>query len=191
MYSFEKVTKNLWGMTLTLIMLCVIATFLIGCNSGGRPTRPVGSDSTDQDTSLSETDEPGLTTLPTATVTLSPTAEPESQVQSHLPIPSAPTFPQPVEFVRLDLAEQLGIALDDIEVVQLEEVIWPDTCLGLPAPELCAPGATPGYRVTLMALGQEYTYHTDKGETFRFAGPGDIPRPPLDVDASMSTPSEA
>lgn len=96
------------------------------------------------------------------------------------PTPSAqPTnLSWPVQLVRQDLAERLGVAFNSIEVVQVEDVVWPDTCLGLPAPELCARGETPGFRATLVALGQEYTYHTDKSETFRFAGPGDVPKRP-------------
>ncbi len=87
-----------------------------------------------------------------------------------------PTYlPRPVELVRQDLAEQLDIASSDIEVVQVKTMVWPDTCLGLPAPELCARGETRGFQVILRALGQEYRYHTDRDETFRFAGPGDAP----------------
>lgn len=90
-----------------------------------------------------------------------------------------PTYlPRPVEVVREDLAARLNVVPNDIEVVDVKEEVWPDTCLGLPAPELCAPGETPGYRIILRVLGQEYRYHTDKGDTFRFAGPGDIPQRP-------------
>ncbi len=90
-----------------------------------------------------------------------------------------PTYlPQPVELVRQDLAEQLNIASNNIEIVQVKAVVWSDTCLGLPAPELCARGETPGYQVILRVLGQEYRYHTDRDETFRFAGTGDVPRQP-------------
>lgn len=92
---------------------------------------------------------------------------------------SVPTsLPHPVKLVRQDLAERLRVASSSIEVVQMKEVVWPDTCLGLPAPELCAPGETPGYQVILRVLKQEYRYHTDRGETFRFAGPGDVPQRP-------------
>lgn len=97
------------------------------------------------------------------------------------PPPSASpqaSLPRAVEVVQVDLAAHLGVPVATIEVVQVEEVVWPDTCLGLPAPELCAPGETPGYRVVLRALGQEYRYHTDESETFRYAGPGDAPQPP-------------
>lgn len=87
-------------------------------------------------------------------------------------------LPQSVVMVRQDLATRLAIPPASIEVTRVEESVWPDTCLGLPAPELCAPGKTAGYRVDLRALGQNYHYHTDRIETFRYAGPGDAPRRP-------------
>jgi hypothetical protein len=76
------------------------------------------------------------------------------------------------------LGAELDVPSGSIELVAAEEVVWPDTCLGLPAPELCAPGPTPGYRITLRALGQEYVYHSDRSGMFRYAGPGDAPGRP-------------
>ena len=143
----------------------------MACNGGSLTLRPVSTDSTDQVDPLPAIGEPEETATPSATAKPPPPTEPQNSPKSPVPSLSPPTLPQPVELVREDLAIQLGIAPDDIELVTLEEVIWPDTCLGLPAPELCAPGETPGYRVTLVAQGQEYTYHTDKGDTFRSAGP--------------------
>jgi hypothetical protein len=70
------------------------------------------------------------------------------------------------------------VAPDSIEILWAEEVIWPDACLNLPAPAMCAPGETPGYRITLRALGQEYVYHTNQTDMVRFAGPGEVPRRP-------------
>lgn len=83
-----------------------------------------------------------------------------------------------LELAKEDLASRLGSpsAVLGIGLETVEEVIWPNTCLGLPAPELCVPGETPGYRVTFEVSrrsGQKYMYHTDKVETFRFAGPVD------------------
>lgn len=87
-------------------------------------------------------------------------------------------LPEPVVLVRDSLAERLGVPTSDVEVVEVERVVWPDTCLGLPAPELCAPGETPGFRVVLRALRSEYHYHTDRAQLFRYAGPGDVPQRP-------------
>jgi len=84
-------------------------------------------------------------------------------------------IPRPVELVRQDLARRLGVQPSDVEVVEVVEEVWPDTCLGVPAPELCAPGPTPGYRVAFRVNGREYRFHTDLGTVFRFAGPGEPP----------------
>jgi hypothetical protein len=86
--------------------------------------------------------------------------------------------PQPVALVWQDLAMNLGVDPTLVQVVSIQDAIWPDTCLGLPSPELCIFGETPGYRVVLSAFGQEYTYHTDQLELFRYEGPGDRPLAP-------------
>ena len=104
-----------------------------------------------------------------------PVSEPVTAVTS-TPLPTH--LPRPVVLVQQDLAERLNVPLNSVEVLQVIDMVWPDTCLGLPAPALCAPGETPGYRITLGALGQKYTYHTDKNEMFRYAGPGDYPQRP-------------
>jgi hypothetical protein len=165
-------------LALKAILVTVIAVVLGGCFPQSTAVPPASTEPGAQTTA------PTPTGAVTVTVTASPvpqpsaTAEPDGPGPSPIPSPSPETLPRPVELVRQDLAEHLGIPIDDVHVVEIKEVIWPDTCLGLPAPELCAPGETPGYQVTLLALGQEYVYHTDKNETFRYAGPGDVPRPP-------------
>ena len=89
---------------------------------------------------------------------------------------SPAVFPKPVQILSNYLADLLAIKQSDIEVMRVEEMTWPDTCLGLPSPGRCAPGETPGYRVTLQILGKVYKYHTNKNEAFMFAGPGDAPQ---------------
>jgi hypothetical protein len=46
----------------------------------------------------------------------------------------------------------------------------PDSCLGLPAPEMCAPTATAGYVIELAVNGEIHVYHTDRDEAWRYAG---------------------
>jgi hypothetical protein len=71
------------------------------------------------------------------------------------------------EVVRLakeDLAQQLNLAPDDIQLISVEEVDWSDTSLGCPQPGMMyAQVITPGFRVILEAGGQRYEYHTDTG----------------------------
>jgi hypothetical protein len=62
-----------------------------------------------------------------------------------------------------DLACRLGITENDVEVVSVEEVTWPDTSLGCPEPGMFyAQMLTPGFRIILRAKGKQYEYHTDK-----------------------------
>lgn len=89
---------------------------------------------------------------------------------------NVPALPRPVVLARRELAAYLKIPVDRVEVVKVASALWPNTCLGLPAPELCAPGETPGYQIVLRALGKEFRYHSDREESIRFAGPGDIPQ---------------
>lgn len=85
---------------------------------------------------------------------------------------------EPIDMVQQDLAQRLGIAPTDINLLMIEEVVWPDTCLGLPASnEPCVSKETPGYKITLLGSGKAYRYHTDRGEIFKFAGPIDNPLP--------------
>ena len=88
-----------------------------------------------------------------------------------------------LELAKEDLATRLGgvSAVLGIGVEKVEEVVWPDKCLGLPAPEPCMQEETPGYRVIFEVSrrsGQKYVYHTDEVETFRYAGLGDAPERP-------------
>jgi hypothetical protein len=65
------------------------------------------------------------------------------------------------------LAQQLQLDLDQIEIVSVEEVEWPDACLGVyTADMMCAQVITPGYRVVLAVDGQQYEYHTNSDGSF-------------------------
>lgn len=61
-----------------------------------------------------------------------------------------------------DLMAHLPPRLAAAEIVAVEEVEWPDGCLGLPAEdELCTEAVVPGYRVLLATGDAEYVYRTD------------------------------
>ncbi|MGH8896867.1 MAG: hypothetical protein ACRDZ4_07565 [Egibacteraceae bacterium] len=101
-----------------------------------------------------------------------------SPLPTQTSLPTDKALPRPVMLAREDLAARLGIRVEDVKVLGVNKADWPDTCLGLPSPEKCAPGPTPGYRVMFTAFGREYRYHSDRVGSFRFAGPGDTPRRP-------------
>jgi hypothetical protein len=67
--------------------------------------------------------------------------------------------------------------------VDVEQVEWPDACLGVQLRgQVCAEVLTPGYRVTLEVQGQQYVYHTDQAgsQALLAAEPGEpLENPPV------------
>ena len=59
------------------------------------------------------------------------------------------------------MARLSGLALDRIKVTGLEQREWPNSCLGVEAPEeMCLAVITPGYRIRYMVDGEAYVVHT-------------------------------
>ena len=88
-------------------------------------------------------------------------------------------YPQPVQNAVNRLAEELGVLEADVKVVSFERVTWSDSSLGVPQPgEAYLQVLTPGYRVRLSVLNQEYVYHTDmRNHLVRVKAPGVKPKP--------------
>jgi len=69
----------------------------------------------------------------------------------------------PIERAREDLAQRLGVSVEEIEVQAVEAVEWPDASLGCPQPGMMyAQVITPGYRILLQVGGKTYEYHSDR-----------------------------
>jgi predicted outer membrane protein len=82
--------------------------------------------------------------------------------------------PQPPAAVAAQnaLADSLGITADEVTIVGVTPVDWPDSCLGVHSPGvMCAQVVTPGYVVVLEASGTEYTFHTNQNGTSIVAAP--------------------
>jgi len=89
---------------------------------------------------------------------------------------------------KADLAARLEVSADELTVVSVEEVTWPDASLGCPEPGMDYTMAlVDGYRIVLEVQGKAYEYHTDRARRFVYCeqpagatqdreGPG--PRPP-------------
>ncbi len=61
------------------------------------------------------------------------------------------------------LAADLAVSPDQISVVEVESVQWPDSCLGFNIPGgMCAQMIIPGYQVILRVGGQFYEVHTNE-----------------------------
>lgn len=64
------------------------------------------------------------------------------------------------------VAQNLGMAADQVRVVSTEAVEWPDSCLGITREDVaCAQVITPGYRIILEAAGRQVEYHTNEDGT--------------------------
>lgn len=95
---------------------------------------------------------------PAATEMISPLDAPSSGGSTGATIPDEAK--EMADLVQQDLAERLNVAQDQIEIVAVEKVDWPDTSLGCPKPGMAyAEVITPGFRFSLQGEGQTYTYH--------------------------------
>ena len=95
-----------------------------------------------------------------ATVTATPAGSQTPADQG--PLDSALEIPAVLAAVS-DLSERLGVAADDVKVVEVEPVIWRDASLGCPQPGMVyIQILSPGYRVELEVKGSVYVYHTDQ-----------------------------
>lgn len=68
-----------------------------------------------------------------------------------------------VERAKEDLSNRKGVDKEEIVIVEVKAVEWPDTSLGCPEPGMMyAQVITPGYRIVLSHRGQLYEYHSDQ-----------------------------
>jgi len=65
-----------------------------------------------------------------------------------------------VELARNDLAQEAGVNLEKVDVVDVEPTEFPDASLGVPEPDKTyAQVLTPGYIIRLKVKGETYLYH--------------------------------
>jgi len=67
-----------------------------------------------------------------------------------------------VGYAKRDLARELGVSSDNIQLVQSVQREWPDGCLGVKKEgQACTQVITPGYQIVLEADGKEYIFRTN------------------------------
>jgi len=157
----------------------VLATSLCGC-SANPPEAAVPQQATAPATEASRRmDQPttpeGATDMPTPKPEAegpakTPTRTPSNKTGDTTPHPSQGTpetgLSSParwaIEAAKEDLSRRLGLSPQEISVVSVEAVPWPDASLGCPQPGMMyAQVITPGFRVVLEAEGHTYVYHSD------------------------------
>jgi hypothetical protein len=100
--------------------------------------------------------------LLTACAQTSSTSSPDPALQPTPQSPAVGTTPGTgtdavVSAAKSALADQLGINVDAIQLVDIQPVQWPDSCLGIHKTGImCAFHVVDGYRITLSANGQTY-----------------------------------
>lgn len=86
---------------------------------------------------------------------------PEPTQQEAVDFSSAPVN-KFVDLAKNDLVKTLSIDSAQIDLIETQEIIWPDAALGCPKPGVFyTQGTVPGYRIRLSVAGAEYIYHTD------------------------------
>lgn len=94
-----------------------------------------------------------------------------------IPLEEAEMF---FESIRAGIAGQLGADADQIRLVSMTAVEWPDGCLGLAAPDqMCIQVITPGYSLMIESGGKTYEVRTNlEGSQVR-VNTGTIAQPPV------------
>jgi hypothetical protein len=85
----------------------------------------------------------------------------EATVQTAPASETATPYENEVRLAKEDLAGRLGGALEQIELLRAEAVIWPDGSLGCPQPGVAYTQVQQdGLRILLRAGQAEYWYHS-------------------------------
>jgi len=178
---------------LAVLYVTLAILLLSGCAqpAGGQPRTPPPQPTpaqSPQPTSPGPTAAPQPTASPTGGVpaTPSPTAAAQPGVPSPTGQPAGqgavvPAGAEPlVEKAKQDAARKAGVSPDQVTVVSVKAVQWPDSSLGCPQPGfMYSQVVTPGYLIVLSAGGKTYEYHSDRGQQVVTCA---NPRPPLSAD---------
>ena len=125
--------------------------------------------------SLNSSPTPTSTLVPME-ATMTPTLPTELPDSTPSPSPNNVEIPAGAEnllqLMQEDLVQHAPVTFDQVELVSIEAVDWPDAGLGCPDPAtLYAPAVTPGFKVMLRANSKLYEYHTDMGQIFVLCEP--------------------
>jgi len=86
----------------------------------------------------------------------------EPDLNPSLPIPSRPDPQVLIETAREDLAQRLSVSVTSINLVKIDEILWPDASLGCPQPDnVYAQTQTSGYLIKLEHDEDEFEYHAN------------------------------
>ena len=153
----------------TLFTMAILGLALVACASAApnHPT-PSGGASTTPEPSPTTNAPAASTTSPSSPTSSgeTPTTAPAPTASGGVTQPGTPSVPPGATLVldlaRRDLAGRTGIAANQVAIVSLTKVEWPNSALGCPQPGfMYSQIVTPGYKIVLQASGTTYEYHTD------------------------------
>jgi len=108
--------------------------------------QPSNANQTDESSSLPPFENTITMTIPSAVNTLDPVAQ------------------ELIRQAKLQLVKKLGVGIEEVFLVNIEAVKWPDASLGCPQPGITYSQAnTSGFRIVLGVAEKQYEYHTDSG----------------------------
>jgi hypothetical protein len=85
-------------------------------------------------------------------------------VSPTIPIPASPGLQKLVAQAREDLARRLGIDPGEVDLIEIQVVVWPDGALGCPQPGVVyAQVQQEGLLIRLRAGKRIYPYHSGGG----------------------------
>jgi len=65
--------------------------------------------------------------------------------------------------IQNQISQTLGVAVESIHLESIEQMDWPNGCLGLPEPEeACTEVITPGWLLAFNIDGQAYRFRADQ-----------------------------
>ena len=163
--------------TVSKILLSgLLIVLLIGCSptassiDAAGPT-PVGEANQPADTAVST--EWGQEELPDPTqkaqttqiaIPIPTLTESGGEMNSQPTLPASSGVQNLVDLALNDLAQRLSIEVNQITVLEVREVVWPDASLGCPQPDMLYKQVPyDGLLIRLSAEGEEYAYHSGGG----------------------------
>lgn len=158
-------------MKFRIISLAMIASVILAaCGAPSTPAAPPTQPPVPTTKPSAPTSTPFVSPLESP---LSPLETPAGPSSGLISKPSAEQWaaaPQAALSARKALVEQLKIDPDTIKLVSVEQVDWPDACMGVQTPGvMCAQVITSGYRVVMEAQGNLYEFHTNEtGSAVKF-----------------------
>ncbi len=166
------------GPAVFMVVLSALALAACGGNGGGAPSPTAAAPAATQPANPTQAPIETMPGYPLPTPTLESPGYPVATPGGGYPYPypaASGTLPaaqgQSVEaamldLVKQDLAKQLSVTVDQITVVSVTPMEWPDSSLGCPQPGMAySQIVTPGYRIILSQGQKQYDYHTDRSAT--------------------------